>query len=559
MTSRRWSAGHARLVLLAAVGLFFLPFLGQAIHIDDRIYLEIADQILRNPLYPYDYSPIFEGLVTDDAASHSHLPLTAYYLALVRLIGGAEEWVLHLAFLVFPLIAVVSFYDLAGHYVRHRLLAGLLLVVSPAFLVLGHTLMPDVPLLAFWLLALSRLLRLRNQEAGRVDLILFGIGLLGAAFISLLAGGLLLLAGAFLIMSRNDLSPIVRKSVWLILLLAPALWLAWYLRAYLHYDRFVLIQTLLHVGKREAFDWSLLGVKLVSFVVNTGAVFLCPLALWAVFSGSWRTRLGLLTLIASFFPFALWIEGWSWSHVTVFAVFFASGFLVMWEFVLLIADRGPRVRLLLLWFFGILAACLLLFYAGSVRYVLLALPPVLIAWVRRVELSRWSDPLKLAVLVGGVLLTAATSLPIAVADYELAGLYRRTARELFAEYGGPNHRVWFTGEWGFRYYLEREGATLMTRHETGGRPGDIIVKPYVASPWVTVYDGNEWTSLLEQRVMDQERVIRLLDFSTHAGFYSTGWGILPVSFGQGERWEWVNVFRIDRVYDGPEPERERHF
>ncbi len=89
-----------------AVAAAGLPFLNQAFHIDDRIYIEVARHAIEKPLFPYDYAPVFEGLVTPDAASHSHLPLTSYYLAAIRILtGGEREWAFHLAFLIFPWIA----------------------------------------------------------------------------------------------------------------------------------------------------------------------------------------------------------------------------------------------------------------------------------------------------------------------------------------------------------------------------------------------------------------------------------------------------------------------
>jgi hypothetical protein len=546
-------------VVAILICLLFLPFLNQAFHIDDRIYLEIADNILLRPLRPYDYPPVFEGLVSPDAASHSHLPLTSYYLAPLRLVAGPDrEWVYHLAFLVFPLLAAVGMYDLARRFVTHRAAAAALLVSSPSVVVLGHTLMPDVPLLAFWVLALSRFLRVAEGSNRPRDRVILLASLLAAGFISLLTLGLVLLMGAWLFLTRREGRPADRFPY-----LAPAapllLWVAWYFLAYLHYDRFVLVNTALHMVQREIFDWSLLGGKLLSFALNSGALFVVPLALWYGFAGKFRTRVALLVFFCAFAPLQLWVEGWTWTQTLLFALFLSSGFLVVWEFVLLVREKNPGDRLLALWFFGILAAALILVYAGSARYTLLALPPVILAWLRRLE-GRIGEPYFLRNLVWtGVVLTAAWALPPAVADYRFAETYRRAAAELAAEYSAPDHTLWFAGEWGFRYYLERHGARLITRTEPGARPGDIIVKPFIASPWVTVFDGEPHTSLVEQRHVDEPFPVRILDFSSRAGFYSTGWGLLPFSLDSGEPWEWFNVFRVERPYEGPPLEEERHW
>ena len=547
----------ARWAVVLVLGLLYVPFLGQAFHIDDRIYLQIADNILEKPLFPFDYPAVFEGISAPDAASHSHLPLTSYYLALFRWVGGENvEWLDHLAFLIFPFLAAVGVYDLSRHFVERRLAAALLVLVSPAFLVLGHTLMPDVALLAFWALAVSRFLNILQGDGRRSDWFVLVLSLLAAAFMSLLSAGLLLLIGAGLALKRLEGRSIPAGRWWLVLSAPLILWVLWYLRAYGHYDRFVLVNTVLHMNKRDAFDWVLFGTKGLSFVLNLGAVFLCPLALWYGFSGTFRTRVALLAGFLAFIPFFTFVTGWSWLHMFLFALFLSSGLLVVWEFVLLAFERDTPSRILVLWFFGILAAALVLFYAGSARYALLALPPVAVAWVRRLE-HRVAEPYFLRNLVwAGVAITAIYALLPSIADYRFAAVYRDTTRELVRKYQAPGRTVWFTGEWGFRYYATEAGARLLRRVGTGPKQGDIILKPYLASPWVTLFDGDQGSRLLEQRIVDEPFPVRLLDYSSHAGFYSTGWGILPLSWSTGENWEWFNVFEVKHAYDGPPPKEE---
>lgn len=549
------------IVIPIAIGILYLPFLNQAFHIDDRIYLETAENARNNPLYPYDYSPVFEGLVTPDAASHSHLPFMAYFLAAVLSITGSKvEWVLHLAFLVFPLIAGFAFHDLARRYVKFPLAATLLLLGAPAFMTLGHTLMPDVALLSMWLLALSRFLRIAEGDGELLDRILCAGAVLVSSFMSLQSAGLLLLMGAYLLLSPKDQRRSESRLFWLALFILPLLlWGGWYLRAFLHYDRFVLVNTFLHMDKRQTFDWALMGAKAVSFAVNIGGVFLCPIFLWYSLAGRFRTRIGLIVFFASLIPFYLWIEGWHSLHILLFATLFASGFLVLWEFALLAADAQPKTRLLFFWFVGILASCFLLFYAGSVRYVLLALPPVIIAVLSRLERRIQNQYLLRNLVWIGVVLTLVYALPISFADYRFAETYRRAAREIVSQYGGQGHFVWFTGEWGFRHYMEGEGGHLLIRTLDSAQPGDIIVKPFIASPWVTLYDGAPYSRFVEQRPVQESFPVRILDFSTHAGFYSTGWGVLPFSFSVGENWEWFNVFQVTSAYDGEIPEAEKHF
>ena len=593
------------------VAATYLPFVGQAFHIDDRIYLEVASNIIEKPFYPYDYAPVFEGLVSPDAASHSHLPLIAYLIAFIRTITGSQaEWIYHLAFLAFPLLAALGFHQLAQRYVRFPLAAACLLVLAPVFLVLSHSLMTDVPLLAFWIVSLSRFLKIVEGQGRRSDWIACGLSLLAAGFISLLSGVLILLMAICFIMKkglsgdRPSSSPSI-VSIVCLLALPLLLWVIWYLCAYLHYDRFVLVNTFLHMDKRAFFSSELMVLKALSFMLNVGAVFLFPVVLWFAFAGRISLRLFLLVFLVSFVPFYIWLTNWSGEHIFLFALFFASGLLAVSAFLLscfrvwatrtssteqldtnqsLPVDPGEegsssaqpgatstqphagatsrrhsRATLLPLWFFGIFFSSLFFYYSGSARYCLLALPPLILFCLRALE-KRVENPYFLRNLVLlAVVLTAVYGLAISSADYQFAAAYRTVAREICRDYIRPGQTVWFTGEWGFRYYLEQGGARIITRTGTGPKPGDIIVKPYVASPWVTLYDEDRYSDLLEQRYLPMNHPIRILDFSSHAGFYSTGWGILPFSITTGEAWEWVNVFKVKKEHQGSIPQQERHW
>ncbi|MGW8178927.1 MAG: hypothetical protein ACWGQW_09220, partial [bacterium] len=228
-----------------------------------------------------------------------------------------------------------------------------------------------------------------------------------------------------------------------------------------------------------------------------------------------------------------------------------------WEFVSLASDARPEKRLLFLWYFGIFAACLLLYFNGSARYVLLGLPPVILLWVRCLERRITNQYLVRNLLGATLLLTVLYSGGAAIADYRFAELYRGASDELYTKYKSDDSTVWVAGEWGFRYYLEKEGARLLPRTSQEPKPGDIIIKPYVAFPWVTLYDGDPMTSLLEQRVVKEWFPVRILDFSSHAGFYSSAWGLLPLSVSTGEPWEWFNVYRVEQEYSGPVPEQQK--
>ena len=551
------------LILLLLVAATHLPFIFQAFHIDDRIYLEVAENALSKPFFPYDYLPVFEGMGASDAASHSHLPLTSYYLALVMAVTGSQsEWVYHLSFLVFPILAGFGFYDLARRYTRFPLAATCLLLLAPAFLVLSHTLMSDVPFWALWILTLSRFLRIRDRSANRWDWLVCALSLVAASFVSLLTVGLILLMGAHLLLERNS-----SRISWhwaLILALPLLVWFLWYFRAYLHYDRFVLASTALHMAKRAAFSWDGLAQRILSFILNLGGTFLFPLTLWWAFAGRISVRVFIWVFFLCFVPFYLWWDNWSWTHICLFSVLFASGLSVVWAFIRqtvypLSSENRASWILLSLWFWGALAICLVLYYSGSVRYAALALPPTILLWMAKLEDRFRSQYLLRNLLWLSIGLTAVYSLTVAHADYQFANVYRQTSQAIAQRYAQTGRTIWYTGEWGFRYYMNANGARILRRIGNEPKPGDIIVKPYLATPWVTLFDSDEYLALLEQRKAQMAGPIRILDFASHAGFYSSGWGILPFSLSSGEPWEWFNIFQVKKAYTGPIPEPETHW
>lgn len=595
-----------RLVLILVVLLGSIPFIGQAFHLDDRIYLEIAENILSKPFFPFDYLISFEGLVAPDAASHGHLPLISYYLAFLKLVTGSNsEWIYHLAFLAFPLLGAIGFYDLAKNYLRFPLPAAYLLAFSPAFFVSSHTLMTDVPLVAFWIFCLSRFLRICEGHSKRWDWVSCALSLLAAAFTSMLTVGLIVLMVSFLIINgrvkNNRL--VTGREFWLVAVLLSLpilLWLVWYLRAYFHYDRFVLTNIFLYMGKREAFSWELMGMKGLSAILNVGGTFLFPLFLWCGFAGRTSVRVFLLIALFSFVPFYALFTGWTWVQISMFSLFFSSGLIVVWYLLYLSASvlrwgwnvlqfpeldylpyspgkllssvseesgvtkQGEMVRLRnlellwVLWFLGIIFTCLVAYHIGAVRYTLLALPPLLLLWMKALETRIHNGYFLRNLIWTSVVVTAIYSMLIGYGDYRFAESYRQSSEEITRQYTQPERTLWYAGEWGFRYYFEQNGARLLTANAVGPRIGDLIIKPYLATPWVTLYDVPEYSELLEQHVAFSDSPLRTLDFSSHAGFYSSWFGILPFSITSGERWEWFNVFRVIKEYDGPTPKRQRY-
>ncbi len=119
------------------------------------------------------------------------------------------------------------------------------------------------------------------------------------------------------------------------------------------------------------------------------------------------------------------------------------------------------------------AGAMLIFFAGSARYLLPMAAPVAIL-AARTSAPRW--------LAAGFVLQMILSLGLATANYQHWDGYRQFAKTLAPD--AANRRVWVNGEWGLRYYLEAEGALPLARDQVL-TPGETIVSSALAAP-VTV-------------------------------------------------------------------------
>jgi hypothetical protein len=442
--------------------------------------------------------------------------------------------------------------------------------------------MPDVPFIAFWMVSLRHFFELTSGSQKFKDWLICAGGLLGACFLSLLGFGLVMLFLAYpVLVKRFSGRGLKISSSGLILLvtLPFILWTIWYLRAYIHYDRFVLINTLTHMESRSFLTINLLTTKALSFILNAGAVCIFPLAVW--FSLATRKNLPVFSgvfVLSSFF--LVWYQEWESVHALLFGTFFSTGLLILYSItslglrliktylrpiknpdknedssvIFITQTKTADLSLLLLWVIGIASACLIVFYSGSTRYFFLAVPPIILLIVYFLETSEATRNRKVILLRISIVLTLFYSLAVSYGDYLFAETYRRSAKEICEEFDGEDTTVFYTGEWGFRYYMDKFGAHPITKTGMDAKVNDLIIKPYTALPWVTLYDGDRYSTLLERRVIRLPYPVRILDFESHAGFYSTGWGILPFSLATESRWEWFNVYRVTREFDGEVPE-----
>jgi hypothetical protein len=122
-------------------------------------------------------------------------------------------------------------------------------------------------------------------------------------------------------------------------------------------------------------------------------------------------------------------------------------------------------------------------------------------------------------------------LALSHADMEFARIYPRAANQFSRITDSVESDC--VGEWGFRYYLGRMGVQPMPSDESQVGGGSFIAIPRLALPHSLPADLRTMMIPVQTLTYKPNTPLRLLDKQTHAGFYSSGWGLIPFSFSQG--------------------------
>jgi hypothetical protein len=167
---------------------------------------------------------------------------------------------------------------------------------------------------------------------------------------------------------------------------------------------------------------------------------------------------------------------------------------------------------------------------ASVRSLLLALPFLVLLLVRRLEAGAGSETRARRQLAAGVITTAILGAALGVADYRLAVAERDLGADVRCP--GEGCRVWFSGEWGFRYAMQQRGYSYLLTSENSPREGDVVVMPDVPCPSDLHPGLVSRLRLVQVRESDERFPIKMVSFRDHAAFYSDFFGLLPYSFSR---------------------------
>jgi hypothetical protein len=521
-----------------------LPFIGKAVHLDDPVYVWIAQQIHINPADFFGFQINWQGALVTVSEFNRNPPGVSYVLALAAALGGWSETALHLGILPCSIAVVLGTYAFACRCCSAPLLATVAGCATPAFMVSATTLMADIPMLACWVWALvfwERGMRSNHQGNFFVAATLVALGAL-TKFIAVTLIPLLL---AWSIV--RDL----RLRLYLLWLLLP-------IGALIGFDLYT-AHVYEHGILSDAADYAAgIGTKIprherfITAVIFVGGT-LITVALFTPWLVRGRARiasafaipamLGLIVALGQlgYTPIHLLEGGVRWDIALHACIFAAAGLPVL--FLSVDELRRPRGDtfgwLLAAWLLGIFVFAAAVNWTVSTRVILPMVPAAGILLVRGLERAgTLNTAWRVAPLVAGL----ATSILVAHADYQWAGSTRDAAIDLADRYWTdansdaradiPNTtrtKLQFQGHWGFQYYMEQMGASAFDLRKRRVIPGSILINP--CNNTNVVPFPQSFGHFVETVRYPTSRYVTVHSPTRGVGFYASTFGPLPFALG----------------------------
>ena len=492
----------ALLIIFATVVLIRIPFLHQAVQGDDVYYIAIARNVSADPLHPMQMGYTFQGTRVS-MAGHPHPPLNAYILAaLMRIFGGVRELPFHLAYLIFSLVAAAAMYSLACRFTEHALLATLVFVSVPAFVVNGNSLEADLPFLAFWMAGFAFYFN-GDQRLAAITLAVAALGAYQAVF------AVPILAHHAWYRRRRS------RGAWIAVFAAPACLACWQLFQRLTSGR---VPARVLAGYLSSYGLLALEKKFHSAVALTAHLGWTVFPAAALFGPVWSWGTAPVALAAAF-----GLVGYSGPQRILLAVSLLAGLMMLARWA---ADLWRRKEsedgMLAAWGIVFFTGSIVVFFAGSARYLLPLAAPAVLTIVRGCSRPRLLWP--------AAALNLALGLSLAAANYQYCNQYRQFAAAV-KPFAGGSAALWSGAEWGLRYYLEQLGAEPLESAQPV-YAGAVVVESELAGKIPFAAGGGRLRRVSHREVWSG-LPIRLIGIGAGSGYSSSEFGVLPFDLGGG--------------------------
>jgi tetratricopeptide (TPR) repeat protein len=557
---KSWISEHPLVVIGVILAGCLGPFINKAIHMDDPLFVWAGQWIQKHPGNFYGSEVDWWASTIPMWIANYNPPLLSYFLAGVASLFGWHEIALHLACLVVAFTAAAGIYSLAQMWCARPLLATVVAIFTPAFLVSSTTLMCDVLMLAFWIWALVLWERALGSAQSRWQYVGAGV-LAGLAVLTKYSAVTLLPLLPVLTLLRT------RKLGWWLVGLAVPLGMVLgyeWLTAEM-YGRGLLSGASYYARTVRALgDWQARGIIGLAFAGGS----LLPLLFFAPWL--WRRW---VWLAGGLVIFGVWLglfEQWNnlglprimplsmskhWDFLLQVAILIAGGLHLL---LLVVAEvwrrRNPISVMLVLWIMSGLFFAAVLNWTVCARSFLPMVPAAVILLVRRLEAMRgnavtWG-------LLWPLIPAAAVTLGLVMADYQLANSARTAAEQIMAKYKTTNRTVWFEGHMGFQYYMERLGGRPIDVERSLLQPDDVVVVPEIGIFIALPPDSVGWVEQFHYVPSSWMNLMWGVDGKT-AGFYTINFGPVPFVIGKLPPQNYDVVKILSRLQFNSQPTNRR--
>lgn len=494
-------------------------------------------------------------------------PLLAYYLALWGRFAGFSEVAMHAAMLLPTAWCIAGIFCLARRFTKKPLAATLCATLNPLFLVSASTVMCDAPMLAFYVWCIEywgRGLDSRRMRPYLLSALCVGFGILTKYFAITAIPLLVFWSLARFCQwrtsrrggnaaNRDATSSSAAKSpahlsalLPLLFLLIPLIMLTAYEAWCTHrYGRGLFLDAIRYAADLRSSDdprWLGRGVSVLTFL-GAGSLAAVSLVIARLLRWQWFLAGMAGGAAGAIVHDAGRASGWMlsaqvffWVVVGVLLLVVASQFLVR-----LLQDglRGESKQLdalpLLLLLAGTLLFAMAFNHFVNARILLTAMiAGCLLCFV---DVPDAPPGTRRAGVWLAVLPTAFLSMLALTADHaQAAGAAAASAWVQDIVHAGGEEgrekkaRVWFTGHWGFQYYMEKIGAYPLDVARLKVRPGDFIVAPNNNTNLIALKLPGD--AKKENFSADTLPFLATQNKAVGAGFYSDIFGPLPFAFGE---------------------------
>ena len=552
------------LIITAVILLFTIPFLNMGYHVDADWFMDIAEQILKDPFRAYSgYSDIggFSGIIKDTPANST--PLVSYYLALIFLLFGRHEIVVHASYIPLYLMVGISFYYLAKRFVSKPLLTTLIMISTLSFVFMSHNIMLDVPMMGIFLLSVTFFVYGVDKNNNTLMI-------LGSIFAAL---AYLAKPNGIVVIALIPLYAFIQKKYrYMGYFVIPVIMITlWSLMTYFLEGRiWILVHLPFLYALKSSLDPNIMMAYFFSNISYIGGATIFPLFFIYPFILEKKNRILLViplifmivtSLILYYLSFSFISGNYTILELSLFT-FYTTAFIFFMLVVLREYHKNilncfksifknknikcnKNIFFLLLWFFGVYLFNTFI-SGGSAKYATLVAPPLVLVFA--LLLQKYSLRLKInysKLLFIVFVITTPISMAVSYADYQFANVYRDFSRNVASTYKTENNTVWYNGLYGLRYYMREQNSPILLTKSNEPRQGDFIMVARIPSPRPFSNELKERIELVGTISYYGGIPIRTQNPDSHAGFYTYGGGFLPYSFSNAT-FENFDIYYVEK-------------